>query len=209
VHITNQHSEWDLLSYLASKESIVVYCKGNELHFEQKSASTVDPYILRWTAPDSFNGFPQFNGKTLQLSRNLTLAKGVVVWVQFVNSKTNRSASVCFPTSRAKGTSPGKASPNYQVFTIRLHEKSMTDEAALQEAQVRHKEITQHEVRLAATMPADNILKATSVLKLTGTNSAFDQIYYPDAITRRMSIDEGYNMSITAKNIAKVNEGVL
>ena len=209
VLVTNQHSEWDLLSYLAAKESMVVYAKGQELHFEPKADKATDPYLLQWQAPTSVNGFPVFNGKSLRISHNLSVAKGVVVWVQALNVKTGRAFSVAYPSNKAKGTKPGQASPSAQVYTFRMRGKEMTDDAALQYAQAKHKEITQHEVRLAATIPADNILKATSVLKLVGTNSAFDQIYYPDAITRRMSVTDGYSMSFTAKNIAKVNEGVL
>jgi phage protein D len=209
VLVTNQHSEWDLLSYLAAKESMVVYCKGQELHFEPKPDKASDPYVLRWTAPTLTNGYPTFNGKQLSISRNLTVAKGVVVWVQALNVKTGRAFSVGYPANKAKGTKPGQASPSAQVFTFRLRGKEMTEDAALQYAQAKHKEITQHEVRLSATLPADNILMPTSVLQLTGTNSAFDQVYFPDAITRHMSVTDGYSMSFTAKNIAKVNEGVL
>jgi phage protein D len=209
VLVTNQHSEWDLLSYLATKESRVVYCKGKELHFESKDHESEEPYVLSWQQPSDDNEFPLFNGKSLRVSRNLSVAKGVVVWVQAFNVKTGKAFSVGYPVNRAKGTKPGQASPGAQVYTYRLRGMEMTDEAALQYAQAKHKEITQHEVRLSVSMPADNLLKSTSVLQLTGTNSAFDQIYYPDAITRYMSASAGYTMNFTAKNIAKVNEGVL
>ena len=39
------------------------------------------------------------------------------------------------------------------------------------------------------------------MLRLTGTGTKFDQDYYVDGITRSMSLDEGYVMDISAKNI--------
>lgn len=209
VRVTNQHSEWDLLTYLAQKEEFVVYVKGKELHFEPKPAESQDPYVLQWQEPNSVRAYPEFNGTHIRFTRNLTVAKGVVVWVQAVNVKTGKSFEVAYPATHAKGTKPGQSSPKMQVYTYRLRNRAMTPEAALQYAQARHKEITQHEVRMHAVLPADNILGVTDIIQVTGTNSAFDQIYYPESIVREMSVDEGYLMTVSAKNISHQNEVTL
>ena len=207
VRLTDQTSEWDLLTFLANAEGFVVYVKGNELHFEPKPAATSEPYKIKWQDPDESRGYHLANVMQLSLSRELTVAKGVVVWVQSTNPKTKKTYSVAFPSNKAKGTKPGQSSPHLQVYTFRR--PAMTPEAAQAFAQTKHKELTQHELRMAATLPADGILTVASVIQLTGTGSVFDQIYYPDSIVRRMSFDEGYMMEISAKNIAHINEVTL
>jgi phage protein D len=52
------------------------------------------------------------------------------------------------------------------------------------------------------TIPGDNDLDTTSLIQLSGTGTAFDQVYFPDSITRRLSFDGGYEMTIEAKNHA-------
>ena len=208
VLVTNQHSEWDLLTYLAAKESFVVYCQGNALHFEPKPERSTNPYLLQWVTPNQSDSFYQYNGKSLRLSRSLTLAKGVVVWVQYVSLKTGKSQNVSYPQNKAKGTAPGQSSPHAEVHTIRS-KKKLTPDDALALAIAKHKELSQHELRLSATLPADNLLTATAILQLQGTGTDFDQIYYPESVTRYMSVNEGYSMTVSAKNVAKVNEVTL
>ncbi|HQT43873.1 MAG TPA: hypothetical protein PLD79_07715 [Halothiobacillus sp.] len=38
------------------------------------------------------------------------------------------------------------------------------------------------------------------VVQLSGTQTSFDQLYYPDEITRSMSFDGGFHESVTARN---------
>ncbi|WP_411900262.1 hypothetical protein [Salmonella enterica] len=114
--------------------------------------------------------------------------------------KTSKSVTGYYP-SKPKTTQAGKASPfgNTQVYSIT---RGGLDQAGADKlaAQIHH-EITQHEMKLRARLPADNILTQTSMLRLTGTGTKFDQDYYVDGITRSMSLDEGYVMDISAKNI--------
>lgn len=210
VLITNQHSEWDLLSYLATNEEFVVYVKGQELHFEPRpDRSQAVRYVLNWQAPTGDRAYPVFNGKSLQFAHDLTLAKGVVVWVQAMNAKTGKPMTVAYPQNKAKGTKPGQASPHAQVYTVRMRQKPMTPEQALQKAQEEHMRITQHEMKLHAMLPGDNDLTPENVIEVRGTGTPLDQTYYPDSITRYMSASDGYSMEVNAKNIAKMNEGVL
>lgn len=210
VLVTNQHSEWDLLSYLAAKEKFVVYVKGQELHFEPRPdpASAV-PYKLQWRAPTNDNPVAALNAMSLRFEHDLTVAKGVVVWVQAMNVKTGKAFSVAYPANKAKGTRPGQSSPSAQIYTFRLRGRAMTPDEALRYAQDKHREITQHEVKIRAMLPADDALSITNVIQVTGTGSAFDQTYYPDTITRRMSIGDGYTMDVTAKNTVPTNQGAL
>jgi phage protein D len=207
VRLTDQASEWDLLTFLANQEKFAVYVKGKELHFEPYNPETSNPYLIEWNEPDDITPYARANVTRLDLSRELTVAKGVVVWVQSVNPKTGKTYSVSYPANKAKGTKPGQSAPHLQVYTFR--KAAMLPDAALAFAQKKHKELTQHEMKLRACFPADSIVSVFTVLKLTGTGTAFDQTYYPDNIVRRMSIDEGYTMDVSAKNIAHNNEVTL
>lgn len=198
ARLTEQRTEWDLLTWLAHEEGFSVYVKGRDLHFEPKTSPDADPYLLQWIPPSDDRGHPYFNGKSIEFSRNLTLARGVVVSIRSWNGKSGKAFSVSFPTNKAKGTAPGKASPAAQVFPYTI--PGLTPEQALQKAQALHKAITAQEVKLSATLPADNLLEVTKIIKVVGTGTAFDQVYYPESINRSMSIYEGYIMRISAKN---------
>ncbi|MGC7986037.1 type IV secretion protein Rhs, partial [Salmonella enterica] len=76
----------------------------------------------------------------------------------------------------------------------------LTQEQALQRAQTIYAELIAHEMKLTATLPGDNILGIDTMVQVMGTGTAWDQTYYPDSVTRRMSFDEGYSMNLHAKN---------
>ena len=199
--LTDQRSEWDLLTWLAHEEQFMVYVKGHELHFEPKPSPDDDPYVLKWEPLTEDRGHPVFNGKTISFSRNLTLAKDVIVRVRSWNAKNKSGFTKTAQATHNKNTVlKGAAQPIGEAQTFSYTIPGLTPEQALQRAQSLLVEITAHQVKLSATFPADNLLSVTNVIKVIGTMSAFDQIYYPDSIIRQMSIGEGYTMSINAKN---------
>lgn len=211
ARLMDQRSEWDLLTWLAHEEGFMVYVKGKTLHFEPKPAETVEPYLLQWTPPrTNETDYPVFYGESLVFSRNLTLAKDVIVKVRSWNAKNKKGFTKIAQATHNKNTVlKGAAQPlgEAQVYAYTI--PGLTPEQALQRAQTLLKEITAHEVKLTAQLPADNILGVTNVIKVTGTGTAFDQIYYPDSIVRRMSMNEGYTMTINAKNHNPESETVL
>lgn len=207
ARLTDERSEWDLLTYLAHEERYVVYLKGKELHFEPLPEESQNPYVLLWEPPTDDRGFPIFNGTSISFTRNLTVAKGVVVTVRSWNAKNKKAFSVTYPTHKAKGTAPGKSSPPAQNYYFTI--PGLTPEQALQRAQAKHKEITQHEMRLSFSMPADTILKGKDIIRVEGTDSAFDQTYYPESINRTMSLSDGYAMTGSAKNVSPENQAVI
>lgn len=195
--LTNQQSEWDLLTYLAHEEGFQVYVKGLELHFEPKDDST-DPYVLQWD--DVTNAHPTFNGMQLSFSRNLTLAKDVIVKVRSWNQKQKKGFTKIAKATHNKDTVlKGAAQPTGEAQVYSYVVPNLTPEQALQKAQALLKNITQHEMKLSATLPADNILTPQCILQVKGTG-AYDQDYYPDSVIRRMTFGGGYVMDVTAKN---------
>lgn len=201
--MTDERSEWDLLTYLAHEEGFAVYVKGRDLHFEPVPSESQDPYVLQWESATDDRGYAIFNGKNIAFSRNLTLARGVTVTVRSWNIKQKKAFNVTYPTHKAKGTAPGQSNARTQNYYFTR--PNLTPEECLKLAMAKHREISQHEMRMTATLPADNILGVKDVIQVTGTESAFDQIYYPDSIVRRMSVSDGYLMTITAKNVNPEN----
>jgi phage protein D len=200
AQMNDSRSEWDLLTFLAAKEDFIVYVSGQTLYFQPKpDAATVTPYALNWVPAGANSAIPQFNGKTVNFRRNLTVAKGVVVIVKSTQHKKNGQAITATFPKGAKATTAGTSGSKVQVYYI-TNQDNLTQQKADELAANRHREITRHEMKLSATLPADDLLTGQSVISVTGTGSTFDQTYFPDSVERRMSMEEGYSMTVTAKN---------
>lgn len=184
ANLQHQRSDWDVLSCLAKNEQCAVWVAGHDLHLEPAPDEiTAEPYVLQWQ-----NNPFAYNGASLTFSRSLTLSRGVQVTVKsFHQGRGGFSRQY-----------PATAASNALQYSYTL--ANLTSEQAYQHAQVLYGELTQHEVKLSASMPADNQLTTANVIQVTGTGTAYDQKYYPDSVIRRMSLDGGYTMSVSAKN---------
>lgn len=196
THVTDERTEWDLLSYFAGIDGFQVYVTGNELHYEPALDPTLtDQYVIHWHAAN-LTAFPQSNVETLQFERDLTLAKGVTVEVR--SWKNGKVHTETYPNSSAKGIAPGQAVAKRQVYSV--VRSGLDRQGAQALAQALHKQITAHEMRMSASMPGDNLLTPKTIVRIEGTDSTFDQLYYADSVRRSMSFEGGYTMSLTAKN---------
>lgn len=201
VSLTARQSEWDLLTYLANKEQFSIFVKGQTVYFQLKASPSDNPYVIQWQAPTDERAFPVMNGTRINFSRNLTLAKDIVVILASFNPKTKKGFSVRRTATHNKNTIlSGAAQPAGEAQTYYRYKPGLSVQDAIMQAESILKELTAHEVRLHAEMPSDDILTTESVISIVGTGTAFDQIYYPDSITRSYGWDAGYTMSINAKN---------
>lgn len=200
--LSDESTEWDLLTFLAQQEGFVTYVEKDKLIFKPEPTEKDIPYILNYKPRSLLNSSPSFPGMTLNLSRSTTLAQDVTVTVRVpFSTKSKKSFNVTVSSthqnrSYVKGLPKSSSKKQKYVYTI----PGLTKEQALQRAQQLLRNITVHEVNLMATMPADNSLKKDSLIKLQGTNSSFDQFYFADNVVRTMSMKDGYNMEIHAKN---------
>lgn len=209
ISLTQERSEWDILCELARFEDFDVFVTGKELHFQPRPADTGDRYVIEWTPPSSDFASPIANVTNLDLSRSLTIAKGVIVTVISWNAAMKRRFSAVWPRA-AKSTKPGQSGASGPLeYTI--YRPGKTQDECQQLAQKYYREITQHMMKLTADLPGDSLLACTSVVQVRGTGSAWDQDYYPDSVKRSMSMsmDEGYRMSLSAKNISQDLEDTL
>jgi prophage tail gpP-like protein len=184
-------TEWDLVTTLAKFEgfdAFVATPQGGSptLYFQPQTAPDATPYTFVWKMDGSRR--QTGNVKGLHLERSLTIAKGVLVTVKSWNSKEARSFT------KTAGKAKGPSSQNH--IYIR---PNMTEDQAQQLANSIYNDIVAHEMKISATLPGDLLLTPQSIIKLVGTGSSFDQVYFPQTISRHIGMG-GFSMAVTAKN---------
>jgi phage protein D len=208
TRLTKEMTEWDLLTYLAREEDFIVYVQGQSLYFMPAPKDSQTPYVIQFNQPFFGSGSATGNIVDLTLSRNLTLAKDVIVEVRSWNQKQAKAFTVTAKATHNKSTVlAGAAQPTGEAQTYVYTYPNLTKQQALIKAQQLLKNISQHEMKLHATLPADNILNKTQIIKLAGTGTAWDQIYYPDSIVRDFSMS-GYTMTVSAKNHSPITQTI-
>jgi len=191
--ITKDQSEWDLLMFLAEQENYDVWVAGQTLYFQPPVPLTTDPYVLLWS--DQGQGQRTANFEDLKMQRSQTLARDVVVKVQSWNQAQGITVTSTL-TRNQTNKSPRPSQP--QTFTF--YPPNLNKEQADKFARGKMEDITKHERVITGKLPADSLLTNRSLVKLTGTGTAWDQSYHVDTVTRRMSFKEGYTMEFRAKN---------
>lgn len=196
-------TEWDLLTHLARIEQFSVYVRGQTLNFIPKTdPATVTPYSVIWTPPNSTTGYPTCDVTGLKLDRALTVSRGVTVTVRSFNDAVQKVFTATYPVSKPKAITPGQAAPAGNTQNYYYNVANLTQEKVLQYAKAKHAEIVQHEMLLCFDIPGNDVLDVTSVIRLNGTGTAWDQDYFPDSLKRSLSIDEGYRLKVDSKNHA-------
>ncbi|QOR55290.1 MAG: hypothetical protein SHS37scaffold220_59 [Phage 67_12] len=206
VRMQADRSEWDLLTWLAREEGMVCYVSGFELHFEPDTRETDVPYLIYWQPGDNTFASPSSNAISLALSRALTISKGITVTVRSPSITKKTPVIESYP-SRPKTIQAGKAAPfgGVQTYSYTMAPGKSSVQAQ-QFAEERYRQIVAHEMKVHADLPGDNILTTRVILRVQGTGTAFDQDYFPTEIVRTMSLDDGYRMTVSAKNSSPDNE---
>jgi phage protein D len=203
ARMTNLQSEWDLLTFLAQESNFVVYVQGQSLYFKPQPEETDNPYVVQYTKPSSEHNSPSANAVKIELSRNLTLARDIIVKVRSKNSQYPQGFTrTAKATPNKKTALPSKAQPIGDAQVRVFEYDGLTIEQAEQKAQQLLRQLSQHERKIRVTMPADNLVNKDVVVKLQGTDSDFDQVYFPAEINHELSAGDsiGYRMTIAAKN---------
>jgi phage protein D len=195
-------TEWDILMALAKDEGFICYVKGNVLYFSPPPTEDLEAYVLRWEPPTTERASPLFNGKSITFERKLTISRGISVVVTASQLNAKLPVKVVYPrntpTTVAVGTS-GSNKAKIQVFEIEARPGTSKAEAT-RIAQTKYHEIIAHEMRMNAELPGDYLLSTRYPLKVEGTGTAFDQMYFPDSIKRKLNVSTGYTMRASAKN---------
>lgn len=201
VRLTKRQSEWDLVTYLANQEDFSVYVKGNTLYFNKKASVNDDPYVIQWQQSTDTRSYSVLNAISINFSRNLTLAKDIAVIFASSNPKTKKPYTVKRTATHTKNTLiNGATQAAGEVQTYFRSKPGLTVQETIRRAESLLRELTAHEIKLHVEMPADTILGTQNIIKVVGTGTAFDQVYFPDSITRSYGLSSGYRMSVSAKN---------
>ncbi len=186
-------SEWDLLVTLAGHEGFDVWVTDTTLHFHPPPTTLAAITVLQLNA--SVTG--PANLISLQLDRALTLARDIEVVVKSWNSRQAQSFTQTARATRSAGIgAPSNGKPQRYVYVV----PNLTPDAALKLAQTRLAELSRHERVIHAEMPGELTLTPRQQVLLQGTNSDFDQLYWIDEITRRLSFTGGFTQSLRARN---------
>lgn len=208
AHLTGEQTEWDLLCNVAAIEGYRVYVSGYELHFEPNQTDTakLDQYVIRWVPP-GMTAYPQANvSDDLQFARALTITKGVTVEVMSWQTKKKHIKQFvqAYPRNTAKSTTPGTTKAKTQVY--RIIRNGLTPDAAMKLAEDTYNKIVAHEMKMSCSTAGDNLLMPDAMIRVEGTQSPFDQLYFCDSIRRSMNWNDGYRMAISAKNHSPLME---
>lgn len=191
---TREQTEWDLLTYLAEREGFDVWVAGTTLYFQPPPAIAGMPYLLVWSEPG--DGTYASNTTNMHVRRSQTLARDVVVEVRSWNQKQQKAFTVTAKRSQAKKSQRRGG----QAQTYSFIRPNLTREQAQQFAEAKAEEITRHERVLTASLPGDDLLTTRRTVRLVGTGTDWDLLYFPDTVTRRLTMQEGYRMELRAKN---------
>ncbi len=194
--LTQEQTEWDLLVYLAQQEGFDVWVSGTTLNFQPPPVSTNPPYLLLWSEPG--DGTFASNAVDLKLQRSETLAKDIDVVVRSWNQKQQRAFTV---HAKRTGSDKGqRAGGKGQLYTF--NRPNLSKDQAQKLADGILYDLTLHEKVITASLPGDNLLTTRAMVRLVGTGTDWDQLYYPDTVHRSLSMGEGYRMELRAKNHA-------
>jgi phage protein D len=200
VRIQATQSEWDFIAWLARESGFVAYVQGQSLYFGPDERVGAEPYAIQWTPPTSTQNTPAANVTSLRFSRGMTVAKGITVTCRSTQHGKKTAVVQSYP-SAAKTVQAGKSGPfgNVQTYYYNIA-PNLTPQQVESAAEQRYNQIVSHAMKLSAELPADLLMSISVPIQVTGTGTAWDQTYYPRLITRSMSVDEGFAMSVEAQN---------
>lgn len=195
---TQAQTEWDLLCWLAQQVGFICYVDGKNLYFGPPPDPSLAPkFPVAWVPADS-QGPNRANATSMNFARTLTVGKTITVTVRSWNQQQAKGFSVSYPSANGGKIKAGSATSPAQPYSYLI--PNLTKDQAQKRAAAIYNEMIRNEMRLTLDMPAINDIVVMTQIPVTGTGTAWDQTYYPESIQRRMSFDEGYRMTITAKN---------
>ena len=203
---TKTTTEWDLLVYLAEHEGYDLFMQGYDLHFEPSPDDTGPFFVIRL---DDQKSVPRMNVMHPRLERSLTLAKDIEVWVRSWSPGakagfTKKSGGKAGKTGGGRGG--GRDSNGAQRIVI--VRPNLSEDAAQKLADAKRSNMTKHERLFSFELPGDPAFTTRQVIRLEGTRTSWDQVYFVSSVTRHIDRRGGYTMQVHCKNHSPDNETI-
>jgi hypothetical protein len=200
ARLSGDRTEWDVICWIAQELQSTVYVLGTTLYFRPNSTpENTTPYPIFWSEATGVSA-SKSSVTDLKFERCLTLARDIIVIVQSHHSKTKQTYKAT--SKRLHTTTTNKASgafsspPQTYVFTY----PGLDQKACQVKADAICNQISMNEMKLTATLPGDVTLDPHGLIQVSGTQTAFDQIYYRLSVQRTMSVSGGFLMTVQARN---------
>lgn len=202
ARVAKERSEWDLLTWLAQEIGYSAWVTGTTLHFMPLADPDTDSkYLIKWTPPSKASAAPVCNVERLRFARNLTLSKDIIVTVRSSNQVTGQPVVKTAKAQHNKNkVTRNSTMPYGQAQRYVRSFPNLTPQKAQEKANSLLKALSQHEMRMEVSLPADSILSTRTLVEVVGTGTAFDQVYWPESIVRTLSVHAGFKMDLHAKN---------
>jgi phage protein D len=203
VDLQSERTEWDLLTWLAREEGFVTYLQGRTLYFGPRAdAETSAPFVIRREAIQG--AADRGNYVRLSTARTLTVSGDLTVRVRSWNAK--RKAAFTKTATRKGRREPTGGEGGKQIITRSI--PGLTPEETQRRAEQILAELSAHARKLEYEGPAFG-LRISDLIRLEGTDTGFDEVFYPEAIGREFSVSAGYTFTISAKNIPTEDQPTL
>jgi hypothetical protein len=175
-----------------------LFVRGRELHFQPKPVNGDDYYGVVFVI-DANNQTIKANAINPKFSRCLSIARDVSVEVVSFNSSTGN-------TVKRKATKSRRRNSPEDVQNYVYTKPNLTPEQALQLAQSYLQQITEHEIVFRSDLFLDVTLDIVYPIKVSGTSTKLDQIYFISKIERYLEFTGDCSMNVEAKNHSTESE---
>ena len=192
-HASRATKEWELLVELAREQGFDLYVTGRTLSFHPPADPGASPYLLRYSPRTGGSASPASNAIGLQLHREVMQAKPIEVRVETFHSRIGKAFT-------GVALSPGAVAGAKANQVHKFIRPNLTQQQADTLAANYLTDISRHERVIRWSEPANMLLTPRSIVRLEGTGTGFDQIYYADEVTRTISFERGFRMEPSAKN---------
>ncbi|MGN6536404.1 MAG: phage late control D family protein [Mesorhizobium sp.] len=185
--LTQRESEWTVIQRLADHFGMVCYATGGKLYW--KSYPEHLPTLSVIYVPPTPESPAEASFVSLRGTRNVILGRPVKVSVKSWNHKEKK-------LYQSDQTEPGSG----DTLIYNYQEPGLTGDQVERISKKRLAENTSHEFGFELEMPGDPTVTPRFMLELSGTGTAFDQQHEIKSVEHRISFDEGYLMTISAKS---------
>jgi hypothetical protein len=183
---------WDFMVMLATRENFDLWCSNGTLHFKKAvDPTTAAPRVLVYQPATSKGGASRANASTitgLSVEHNLALAKDISVTYYSWDAGYFAARHYTAGKKTKDGTEYIRYLPGVKLEVLKQHAEAELDQ------------ITKHEYKIDVQCPGDLTLDPRTPLVIQGLNGVASQTYIIEAVELEYDFEDGFSMSIGAKN---------